>query len=102
MWFLWRSTSPPVRFRVPTTAPFVPQALATEIEVLDAFYRLQADQLDAVRQADGLPLGKVRVRSPFDPRLRYNLYSALTVLAPHQERHLLQAEQVLEQLRRAG
>ena len=31
-------------------------------------------------------------------KLRYNLYSCLTILPPHQHRHLWQAERVLEQL----
>ncbi len=101
-WLLWRMAGPPVRRRVATTAPFIPQALAPQAEVLDAFYGLQAEQIEAVRRADGLPLTQVRITSPFDPRIRYNLYSCLTILPPHQERHLWQAEQVLEQLRRAG
>jgi hypothetical protein len=54
-----------------------------------------------VEAADGLPLGSVRITSPFDPRLRYNLYSCLTILPRHQHRHLWQAEQALERLRRA-
>ena len=99
-WLLWYMAGPPVRYRVPTTAPFVPQALAPRAEVLEAFHRLQAGQIEAVREADGLPLERVRVTSPFDPRVRYNLYSCLTLLAPHQERHLWQAERVLEELRR--
>ena len=37
--------------------------------------------------------------SPFDGRLRYNLYSCLTILPAHQHRHLWQAERVLEELR---
>ena len=41
----------------------------------------------------------VKITSPFNPRLRYNLYACLTILPPHQERHIWQAEQVLERLR---
>jgi hypothetical protein len=32
--------------------------------------------------------------SPFAPGVRYNLYSTLSILPRHQERHLWQAEQV--------
>jgi hypothetical protein len=32
--------------------------------------------------------------------LRYNLYSCFTILPSHQHRHIWQAEQVLERLRR--
>jgi hypothetical protein len=86
---------------VQTTARFIPQALESEAGLVEGFHRLQREQVEAVGQADGLPLGRVRVTSPFDPRIRYNLYSCLTILPPHQHRHLWQAERVLEQLRGA-
>jgi hypothetical protein len=101
-WLLWRNAGPPVRHRVRTTAAFIPGALTSEAGLLETFAIYQREQVEAVRQADGLPLHRVRVTSPFDPRLRYSLFSCLTILPPHQHRHLWQAEQVLEQLRRAG
>ena len=97
-WLLWRTAGPPVRLRVPTTAALVPQASTPARELLQLFDTHQRAQVDAVRRADGLPLGGVRIRSPVDPRLRYNLYALLTVLPRHQHRHLWQAEQVLERL----
>lgn len=100
-WFLWWMMRPPVRQRVKTTAPFVPTAGQPIGELVGDFSRLQADQVGCVREADGLPLGRLRIVSPFDSRIRYNLYSCLTILPAHQHRHLWQAEQVLEQLRNA-
>ena len=47
---------------------------------------------EVTRQADGLPLDRILVESPFDARVRYNLYSALVMLPRHQHRHLDQAE----------
>jgi hypothetical protein len=99
-WILWRTAGPPVRHRVRTTAVFIPEALTSEAGLLEEFAALQAEQVEAVRRADGLPLHKVRITSPFNRRLRYTLFSCLTILPPHQHRHLWQAEQVLEQLRR--
>ena len=98
-WMLWRSAGPPVRFRVRTTAPFVPTGSEPLSSLLATFDRLQDEQLDAVARSDGLPIDRVKIRSPFDQRLRYNLYACLTILPPHQERHIWQAEQVLERLR---
>jgi hypothetical protein len=100
-WLLWRTAPPPVRYRVRTTAPFVPAADQPQARALETFDHLQAEQVHLVEQADGLPLGRVRVTSPFDSRLRYNLFSCLTILPRHQQRHIWQAEQVLEGLRRA-
>ena len=56
------------------------------------FSRLQSEIIACVRAADGLPIDHVTVRSPFDARVTYNLYSALTLIPRHQERHALQAE----------
>jgi hypothetical protein len=95
-WMLWKTMAPPVRFRIPTQPPFIPEATAPADELVTAFDRLQDEQESWVRRADGLPLGRIRVLSPFDPRgkLSYNLYSCLSILPRHQHRHLWQAEQV--------
>jgi hypothetical protein len=97
-WMLWRTAGPPARFRVRTAPPFVPTGSEPLGQLLTTFDRLQQEQLDAVAQADGRPIHRVKIRSPFDPRLRYNLYACLTILPPHQERHIWQAQRVLERL----
>jgi hypothetical protein len=94
-WLIWRTTGPPVRFgRLRTTAPFVPKGDLPREEVIAEFDRLQAEQVACVRDADGLPLGRVRITSPFNARVRYNLFACLTILPRHQHRHLWQAERV--------
>jgi DinB superfamily len=94
-WLLWCTMGPPVRLRTRTTAPFVPSGSTRRDALVAEFDRLQALQIELARSADGLPLQRVRVASPFDPRVKYNLYACLTLLAPHQQRHLWQAEQLL-------
>lgn len=91
-WLLWRSMGPPVRLRTKTPAAFIPSARVPLAALVAEFDRLQAEQIRLAEAADGLPLQRVRVRSPFAERVQYNLYSCLTLLAPHQERHLWQAE----------
>ena len=97
-WLLWRMTGPPARVRVKTAAPFVPQATAAPAELVAEFDRRQAEQIALVRRADGLPLDRLRITSPFNARVRYNVYAALTILPRHQHRHLWQAEQVRTEL----
>jgi hypothetical protein len=36
--------------------------------------------------------------SPFDPRIRYNVYAALRVISAHQRLHLAQAERAMRSL----
>jgi hypothetical protein len=97
-WLLWRAAGPPVRHRIRTTAQFDPSGHQPRAVTLDTFDRLQAEQVRSVQEADGLPLSRIRITSPFDARLRYSLFSCLTILPRHQQRHLWQAEQVLEGL----
>jgi len=93
-WLLWRTMGPPVRVRLKTLARFVPSSAAAPAVLVEEFDRLQAAQLDCLAQADGLPLSHVRITSPFNARVRYNLYACFTILPRHQHRHLWQAERV--------
>ena len=101
-WFLCWMTEPPVRFRVKTTAPFVPASVEPKDRTLAAFDTLQEQVVACVREADGLDLGRLRIGSPFDPRLKYNLYSCLRIIPAHQRQHLSQAEHVIRSLRSRG
>ena len=92
-WFLWSGLRQPGRFKSKTAAAFVPDARRPVNAVLDEFRRWQAEQIACVRACDGLPVHRVRMASPFNPRIRYSVYSALTILVVHTHRHLWQAEQ---------
>lgn len=80
--------------RARTIAAFVPSGELPRDVVLREFDRLQADQIGLTRAAEGLPLDRVRIASPFNQKLRYNAYSAFVLLPRHQERHINQAEWV--------
>lgn len=96
-WFL----EPPVRSRVKTTAAFVPKSIRAKSEALAEFAALQTQLTDVLRSAHGLPIGRLKIVSPFDSRVKYNVYSAFLILTAHQRRHLWQAEQAVAALRRA-
>jgi len=95
-WFL----EPPVRTRVKTAARFVPRAVRAKAESIGEFTSLQTKLLELLGSARGLALSRIKIVSPFDKRVRYNLYSAFMITAAHQRRHLWQAEQAVEALRR--
>lgn len=101
-WLLWRMMSPPVRIRTKTPAAFVPTGARSRSELVHEFEELQGEQVRCVEQADGLPLGRVRITSPFDARVKYNLFACLSMLPRHQHRHLWQAEQIPRQIIQAG
>ncbi len=93
-WLLWKTMGPPVRVRIKTIARFLPSSAVAPSILIEEFDRLQAAQIESVGRAHGLPLERVRVASPFNARVRYNLYSCFTILPRHQHRHVWQAEQV--------
>jgi hypothetical protein len=101
-WLLWKGAGPPARFRVKTTPSFVPNAEQTRERLKSEFERLQNEQLACVREADGLPIHRITITSPFNQRLKYNLYAGLTILPRHQHRHLWQAEQVWQVVGQRG
>jgi hypothetical protein len=86
---------------VKTTAAFIPHGSEPPSKLIDEFERLGKEQIECVREADGLPLGRIKIASPFNPRVKYNLFACLTILPRHQHRHLWQAEQAWRVLRRA-
>lgn len=94
-WLLSHVIEPPVRLRTKTTAPFVPRDLEPKASVLDAFDHLQGELIGCLGEASGLDLGRLRIVSPFDARIKYNLYSCLRIIPAHQRLHLAQAEEVI-------
>ena len=84
---------PPYRHGVKTIAMFEP-VVASPGQTLAEFLASNEKMMDYCRQADGLALDQVQIASPFKETMRYNLYSALELIATHQRRHLWQAEQV--------
>jgi DinB superfamily len=91
-WLIWTLMTPSTGFKTRTIPAFVPTRTDAPERLIVEFDRLQNDLLSCVAAADGLPIDRVKVASPFDQRVRYNLYAVLTLVPRHQQRHLVQAE----------
>jgi hypothetical protein len=91
-WVIWKVIAPSARLRTRTVPAFMPPVEGSPAEVLADFERLQSEIIACVRAAEGRAVDHVKLASPFDARVRYNLYAALTLVPRHQHRHLLQAE----------
>jgi len=88
----WTIEPPVRRLRVKTAPAFVPTADSRD-RLLARFRELQAELEAEMQAAEGLDLNKLKLASPFNSRVRYNLFSCFAILAAHQRRHLWQAEQ---------
>ena len=93
---------PPIRKRYKTSAPFVPKSVRAKADAFGEFAALQSKLIDTLHEARGLDLRKIKLTSPFDKRVRYNLYSAFRIITAHQRRHLWQAEQAVATLRQSA
>jgi DinB family protein len=95
-WFL----EPPIRKHVKTSVPFVPKSIRAKAEAFGEFASFQAKLSELLQEANGLDLNRMKLVSPFDKRIRYNLYSAFHIVIAHQRRHLWQAEQAIATLKK--
>lgn len=91
-WLIWTLIAPSNRLRTRTVQAFVPSGDESPEGAIAEFALLQAAVIACVREAEGLPIDRVTLRSPFDGRVKCNLYAALTLIPRHQLRHALQAE----------
>ncbi len=88
-----------LRVPIKTTEAFVPARNQARDAVVSEFDALQNQLIGRLGNAAELALTKLRITSPFDPRLKYNLYSCLRLIPAHQRQHLTQAEAVVDRLR---
>jgi hypothetical protein len=95
-WLASKIVAPDGGLKTKTIAAFVPTPTPRVEDLVSDFIRLQAEIISCVREADGLPLESVKVRSPFHGRMTYNLYAAFTLVPQHQHRHLHQAQQAAQ------
>jgi DinB superfamily len=91
-WLIAKSLKPGGRMKTKTVAAFAPSGDRPAPALIAEFDALHRDLVGLIRTADGLPLDRVKMASPFNERVKYNLYSALTINTVHDHRHLLQAE----------
>lgn len=97
----WTLEPPPMFFsKMKTKKSFEPIEVETVGEVLPAFLALQEQIKRRVDTAAALPLAQIKVVSPFDRRVKYNLFSFFHILLAHERRHLRQAERVKETIAR--
>jgi hypothetical protein len=92
--FLCMMIEPPARLRFKTTSFFIPEARDSKAATMADFLEHQALLEKEIKEADGLDLNRLKIRSPFHRRISYNLYSTFRIITAHQRRHLWQAERV--------
>ena len=93
-WALQRFLEPPYKIKTKTPPPSFRSTVEPMSDTLERFDYLQQEVQVRIDRSAGLALDRLRMVSPFDARIKYNLYAAFCLIAAHQRRHLWQAEQV--------
>lgn len=94
-WLIWKGVQPSGKMKAKTSPSFIPGSGRSVGEILAEFRELQTSLLERLRTADGVAVDRIKIGSPFNERVRYSAYSAFSVLAAHEHRHLAQAEQAV-------
>jgi hypothetical protein len=90
-----RLCEPPPPFHVRSPKLFLPAPNRARNEVMAALRAYQVQFVDRLRQANGLDLGRVRVRAPMNKWLLFSLGSGFAFMAAHERRHLWQTKQII-------
>lgn len=90
-WVLVKSLEPPPRMMTKTTKPFEPVLVDDPLSLTDRFIEANAKVDALISRATGLATSTVRVASPFNEKVKYNVYAALQIVLVHARRHLWQA-----------
>ena len=90
-WFL--EPPPKIRFRTKSafTAPSSPAAL-------DDFLASQQELSRFLGRSEGVAIDRIRIRSAYDSRVRYSVWSSFVTTLAHQRRHLWQAEMTVNRI----
>jgi hypothetical protein len=95
---LFWTLEPPPKFRFPAPANFQPVNTGPTEKILPDFLARQKSILEMLDRSRGLPIDKIKIASPFDRRVHYNIWSSFCVTAAHERRHLWQAERAAKDL----
>jgi hypothetical protein len=100
-WFI-RSQEPPVKRRLPSPKQALPVSTGSREDILRAYHAAHERYRDLVRRASAIDVNRATYPNPFLPLLRIRVGTALSIIPPHDRRHLWQAEQVIRKLKAAG
>ncbi len=92
-WMLVKALEPPPRMKSRTSKPFEPLATGDPLTLADRLRATNVKLGALIDRASGLPTSAVKIASPFDARVKYNVYAALRITLVHARRHLWQARE---------
>lgn len=87
--FLYWFLEPPPKIRFRTKSAFTVPSSPT---ALDDFLASQQELSRFLARSEGVAIDRIKIRSAYDSRVRYSIWSSFVTTLAHQRRHLWQAE----------
>ena len=91
-----RMMEPPPGLKIPTMKELVPEPGLSRSRVLEIWRESQSALLASVDEAEGLDLGRAKLRSPFLPLLKLTVDQAYRAVLAHNRRHIWHARRTME------
>ncbi len=99
---LHNSVKPESKRANKTMPVFEPSQSNIPGDILQSFSKMQAELKNHLLKMQNLDFQKTIISSPANQYITYSLHDAVNMLVDHEERHLLQAAGVLEQMNKNG
>ena len=94
------SLEPPVRRRTSAPKKIQPRPITSREQILAAYHQAHDDVRRLIRDASTIDTNRATFRNPFIGLVRVKVSTGFQVIAAHDRRHLWQAGQVEQELRR--
>ena len=92
-WLLVKALEPPPRMKSKTSKPFVPVEVGDPLTLSKRLLEKNAKLRSLIDRAEGLATTTVKIVSPFNASVKYNVYAAFRITLVHARRHLWQARE---------
>jgi len=92
-WLLVKALEPPPRMKSKTSKPFEPLEVGDPLTLASRLLEKNAKLLSLIDRAEGLATTTVKIASPFNANVKYNVYAAFRITLVHARRHLWQARE---------
>lgn len=89
-----KSLRPGSGFKIKTFRVFKPQHGPQALDVTTRFLEMQEELINLIKRADGSDVNAVKFSSPVSRLIRFSIGEGLSVLVVHEQRHLLQAQNI--------
>jgi len=93
--FILKSVMPEFKWKMKTTKSFDPKNSNVDINIVNNFLNQHEQIKELIFKCRGVDLKKVKVQSPFNKLVKYNLGDSFLIIVYHDLRHLQQAEKVV-------